>query len=179
MRVPGSFPWIGQVTRNRAVSSERRNEVSVGRNSEAHCAALPKKADYASLIRPAGSRTTVAAQRAGGEIDVGRNSEAYCAALPKKADYASLIRPAGSRTTIAAQRAGGEIDVGRNSEAYCAALPKKADYASLIRPTGSRDDGHKSNRAGGDIDHQCDQRGIVDEGDDAVRGDGAADDLVG
>src|SRR3984957_9290364 len=36
-----------------------------------------------------------------------------------------------------------------------------------------------SNGAGGDIDHQRNQRGIVNKGDDAVRGGGAADGPVG
>src|ERR1700731_3876246 len=37
----------------------------------------------------------------------------------------------------------------------------------------------KSNRAGRDIDHQRQQRGVEDERDDAVHGGGAADGLVG
>src|SRR5882757_4904378 len=39
--------------------------------------------------------------------------------------------------------------------------------------------GTASDRAGGNVDHQGHQRGVVDERDDAVGGGGAADDLVG
>src|ERR1700694_23390 len=39
--------------------------------------------------------------------------------------------------------------------------------------------GRQSDRAGGDIDHQRDQRGIENERNNAMRGGGAADGLVG